>query len=280
MGSALSLLTADSQHKIAQSKIDAQRTLIASNNEKEAATTSLARFNQSLANQRKLQAGGANYNAATINLAAKADANTTGNFQQKIADAEALGTAVVSAAAAGVGGSSVDTYQRTMQLRQSINEESRKRAQDAAQVNGAESRAAIIADTVAQLDNTQYAANIDYTQLIDHREQKNVFGAFVAAAVATYFGGPQAGQAVLDVADAGGKLQNNDQAGASQRLSSAGANAMAGMQYWSAKNAGSDTKVTDNTNVAQGLQLKSSGQTASGFWGKGGSEGYRGYSLY
>lgn len=275
MGSVLSLLTAGSTHDAEQSKIDAKRLTIDSSNQKEAAVTSLQRFSQSLANQRKMKAGGSQYDAQTLNLASRADANTTSNFQRQIQAASEMGSAVAMAGAAGVGGSSVETYQRTLALRQSVNDEAIKRAQDAQQINGADARSAIISDTIASLDNTQVVANMDYTQLIDHQKQQGIFGAFAAAAAATYFGGPKAGMAILDIADAGGRLSNNDRTGAASALSSAAGNALGALQYFGASSSG--TKADSGVNVAQGLKPSSSG-TSGGFWGS--TESYKGYNLF
>ena len=98
---------------------------------------------------------------------------------------------------------------------------------------------AAIGDTlegaVAGQDNQTFQAGLDYTQYVDHVKVSNfdkIVG-FAAAAGATFFAGPQAGAAVLDVVSAGNRAANGDFDGAAQRMTSAFQGGLTGLKSYS-----------------------------------------------
>lgn len=230
MGSAFELLNSGNTHRIKQAEIEGKRLTQKSANEKEAASASLARFSQSLSNKRKLEAAGAEFTASEQNIRQALDQSLVGTFQQRLQAAADLGSASVQAAAAGVGGGSVEAYNRTLSLSNAIQDEANTTAASRDALNATANKSNIIKNAVASLGSDSYQGNFDYTVYLDHVKQKNVLGTFALAAAATYFGGPKAGMAVTDLAAAGNRLENRDYQGGSQLLSSAFSNGLSAFQ--------------------------------------------------
>lgn len=273
MGSALELLTSKTTHKVEQAKIDGKRMMQKGQNELAAATTSLANFQQSLGNKKKMDAAGKSFNAQQQNLQSMLDQAATGTFQQRMQTAAEAGSAMVAASAAGVGGSSVELYRRTLALNSAINEQASTAAVDKGVIYAKDEMSSTIADTLTSLNNETFNTSLDYSTVIDHVEQKNVVGSFIAAGVATYFGGPQAGQAVLDVSAAGGRLANGDRAGGAALLSSAASKAYGAFKaYGSDSGPATDTRTPTQVAKAQAAQ-KSQASSMKGFWQDGRSSG-------
>jgi hypothetical protein len=271
----MELLSSGTKHTVEQAKIDAARVVQASKNERTAAETSLARFSQSLNNQRKMEAAGVQFNAQTQNILAKQDSSVARTFVQRLSTAQQLGEATVAASAAGVGGSSVETYKDTLRLRAAVSEESALRAAGNDTTNATASKSAIIVDATASLQNDSFQPNFDYTQYIDHVAQKNLFGAFVAIGVASYFGGPAAGMATSDAIASGNRAANGDNAGAGAYLTSAANNAAQAYSNYN-RSAPAPTQQTapSSTSADLGTGLRapsysdnSGSGSRGGFWG-------------
>lgn len=90
----------------------------------------LARWTQSLNNQRIMAAGGAGLGAMVTNFARQRDAMVRGSFSDGIAAAEQVGMARAAQASSGVQGSVVDTINGTMALRRAMAEQVRADTQD------------------------------------------------------------------------------------------------------------------------------------------------------
>lgn len=220
MGSAMQILYSGPEHTLKQAQVDASRIVQASSNERSAAEASLANFSQALGNQRKLDAFGKNDEALQRNIAKLGESMTAGKFQDRIAAATALGEVTAMAGAAGVGGSSIDTYKRTMALRQAIGEESQSRAMVNDRTNYAQRRGQGLSDAVAGMNQTTYVGAMDRTVYMDHQKLKNVLGAAIAVGVASYFGGPQAGMATSDAIAGANNMANGNQTAANNLFNS------------------------------------------------------------
>ena len=136
------------------------------------------------------------------------------------------------AAAAGVGGSSNEAYMSTLRLSQAMNEEQQARSVNSENLDAAKSRGIQLTDGVAGIDNNVYAANLELKEYADHKKMSTFtkIAGTVATAAATYFGGPQAGQAVQDAMMADYKASNGDMASAMGYLGSAYKGAKGGMK--------------------------------------------------
>lgn len=263
MGSAFELLNSGNTHRIKQAEVDAKKLTQKSANEKEGASMSLARFSQSLANKRKLEAAGAEFNASEQNIRQALDNAVTGTFQQRMQAAADLGSASVQAAAAGVGGGSVDAYNRTLSLANAIQDEANTTATSRDALNATTNKSNIIKNAVASLGTDMYQGNFDYTVHLDHVKQKGLLGTAVLAATATYFGGPKAGMAVTDLAAAGNRLENRDYSGGAALLSSAFANGVEGFKNFAGASPQQGPAALSSTPQASKVAT-----SVPGFWNK------------
>jgi hypothetical protein len=218
-----SLLYADAIHIREQSKIDAARITQKSGNELRGAQTALQQFSATLANRRAMTAAGKQADAHASNIAKNLDATAAGTFGGRVRAAEELGASVAMAAASGVGGSTVDTYNRTLRLHQAMAEESQERASAQDLFGASEARGDTLVNAVGGLDNNVYRANLDFTQYVDHKKMGGLERMLWlgTAAAATVFGGPQAGTAVIGLAESKNAANNGDFATASTSLTGA-----------------------------------------------------------
>lgn len=178
------------------------------------------------------------------NIAKNIDAKANGDIQGQIGLAEELGRSASMASAAGVGGSSIEAYNSTVRLRAAMGQEQGDRA-FASDLHAANlDRGNTLVGAVAGLDNNVYRANLDYRRWADPHKQSMLskIAEVGLTAAATYFGGPQAGQAVMGVFDAGNMAANGDFAGAASTFDGAVANgvgayqttrSMGGNTFWS-----------------------------------------------
>jgi hypothetical protein len=109
----------------------------------------------------------------------------------------------------------------------------------------------------AQHDYEVYAPDIDYTTYTDHKKMGafQQVATFVGAGVATYFGGPQAGNAVFAASQAINDMQNGNMAAASQNMNTAFSGAMSGFKTYSA---GADATHQSGQSWGQQIRGKSS----------------------
>lgn len=237
-------------YKVQKAQVTANRLVQKANNEKAAAESELQRFSAGLANRRRMDAAGENIANLEGHIARNIDAKAAGDIQTQLALAEELGSSATMAAAAGVGGSSVDVYNNTVKLRAAMQQEQGDRAFAADIYAANHDKGAMLYDAVAGLDNNQYRANLDYRRWADPHKQSTLskIAEVGLTAAATYFGGPQAGSAVMGMFDAGNMAANGDFAGAANAFNGAvksGISAyqttrsMGGDNFWS--KAGSNT---------------------------------------
>jgi hypothetical protein len=204
-----------------QAKIDAARVTQASGNEKRGAESDLARASQTLANRRRMDAAGSKIGSISENIARNLDAATSGTFSNRISAAEELGSHVAMAAAAGVGGSSVEAYNATLDLHQAMTEEQQQRNVNGDNIAASKSRGDTLVDAVGGMDNNVIRADLSFNQYVDYNKMGVLtrVATLGVAAAATYFtGNPQAGMAVVGIAEGAQKAQNGDYAGASQDI--------------------------------------------------------------
>lgn len=223
MGSATKILNSDAEHIRTQSQIDAARKTQKSGNERRGVEANVSNQLRLIGNRRIMDATGDEVAAITENIGRNLDAATSGTFQSRIAAAEQMGAIAAGASAAGVGGSSVDLYKSTLALGQAMKEEAAGRAINSDKYAAGRAVEDTYTNGVNALDNTQAIANLDFTQYVDHKKMSYLTKhfAFVAAATATYFGGPQAGNAVLDAVQANQDFKNGDFASGERRMDSA-----------------------------------------------------------
>lgn len=209
-------------HVREQGKIEAARIRTARNNKLAASNAQFATWMQSYSNQRALKYAGEDITAVNENLSRELDNATYGRAMSRLAASEEIGANLASAAAAGVGGNTVDMFQRTLGLTQAMQEETQDRAIATGQYAMATAKNDILNGAVTGMGNQTFAANLDYTTFIDHKKMSTtqMLVTTALAGVATYFGGPQAGAAVFDVSAARHRATNGDIDGSAALMAS------------------------------------------------------------
>lgn len=157
------------------------------------------------------------------------------------------------AAAAGVGGSSIDAFNSTVELRAAMQDEQQDRgfAQDLWAAN--QDKGLVMQDAVAGLDNNQYRASLDYRQWVDPHKQSTFakIATLGVAAAATYFGGPKAGMAVVQASEGMAQAQNGNFEAAGQSYMGAMSSGMSafkdtrsmGGNYWKKPSSGATLQI-------------------------------------
>lgn len=164
ISSANTNATIEDNNKLSIANADTKNRVRAAGNLAEAAQGNLARFTQSVNNNRALKAGGEAEEALTVNAIRHNDAAMRGDFSDDIRSAEQLGHAAASAAASGVSGSVVDMVNTSTALRDSIVKQGV--ADDAASESYDVSRRAgnIMSQVVGGLDSSVILDSLDYNQ--------------------------------------------------------------------------------------------------------------------
>jgi hypothetical protein len=197
----ISKVNAESSNKVRQ----AQNALSASEH-------GLARFVQSINNNRILDAGGQQLEANVVNYRRTSDQLLTQSFADSIGQAEQAGAAAAAAAQAGIGGGVVDMVDHSTRLRDSIvNEASRVRGEVFAS-DTSRRAASIMSQTVGGMDQSLILDQMDFNQ--DY---------------ATQYAKPGYGPAVLDFAINAAKAWAT--MGASEATSGSSASAVSGSGF-------------------------------------------------
>lgn len=237
---------------VAQGQVNAKRITTKSGNEKRVAQTDLQLFSQALGNRKIMEAAGKNINAYGENIAKNLEGAAMGAFQDQIRSAEELGATTAMASAAGIGGSSIQAYNDTLRTMDGL-----RREQDDRQFNrdlyaAGQARGDILTGAVDSFDKNVYRADLDVSTYMDVKKPSFLAGAATLglAAAATYFGGPQAGQAVIGFRESQMAAERGDFAAASSSLTGsimAGISAFktyrqTGGNLWSSSKAGANIK--------------------------------------
>lgn len=143
---------AQAQTMLSQNSAIAQNLVASGNNFLAAANESVALYTQSLNNQRTYKATGEAYNALQESIGRYSDDYLRGSFQQRLQASEMLGRTTAEFAAAGVGGSTSQLVNRTMQLQAGMAEEEMRIGNRSAMWDFAKQRGAL---TDQLVDGTQ-----------------------------------------------------------------------------------------------------------------------------
>lgn len=287
MGSGVNtILQANNITAVARANYRAATQTQEANNKKEAARVTLAEFSRTLGNQMKMEAAGKEYNYAMDQLAHELEQSGKQKLNNQLQHAEATGALAAQAGSFGVGGSSVELMDTLMDLKAATQEETRSRAVMLMASKGKVQTAQVLTNASNSFDLSQTIGNYDYQRFVEPQRMKRRLGKLIGVAVATYFGGPQAGEAVADMAVGSWKASNGDFDGAGNSFGNAAANAGKAWQQWSERggeswggsirrgmNAGK-TKVDSGDNVWSDAQ----GNNAQFFDGNSGDSGWGGWS--
>lgn len=131
-------------------------------NEAAAAQGALARFVQSVNNNRALAAGGNAQEALVVNALRQSDAMAGVSFSESIRAAEQAGHAAASQASAGVDGDVVDMVNTSTALRDSIVRQSIADNQDAAAYDASRRAGLVMSQMIGGLDQSVILDSLDY----------------------------------------------------------------------------------------------------------------------
>jgi len=207
----------------AQGQVNAKRITTKSGNERRAAANDLQLFSQALGNRKIMDAAGKNINTYGENIVKNMESATMGDFQSQIRAAEELGATTAMASAAGVGGSSISAYNDTLATANALQKEQSDRQFKRDLYAAGEARGSIMTSAANSLDQNVYRADLDVSTYMDVKKPSFLAGAATLgiAAAATYFGGPQAGQAVIGFREAQMAAERGDYATASSSMTGA-----------------------------------------------------------
>jgi hypothetical protein len=169
----LSVVNADAKNRTRQASNTAQ-----------AAQGNLARWVQSVNNNRALRAGGEALEQTIVNAKRADDADLAQGFAASIRSAEAQGMAAASQARAGVNGQVVDMVNASVALRDSIVRQRFADHVDTKSYDTARRAASIMSQTIGGLDSSVILETMDYnkdvaqTQHVQSRFANAITGMF------------------------------------------------------------------------------------------------------
>lgn len=267
MGNISSILQSGNQTRVAKAQYRAKVASTANTNKLAAAESSFGNFMRTLGNKARVNAAAKEYNFAMDQLAEEIRAASGANFNSQLSLANARGALAAQAGYVGVGGSSVDLMDTMVRLQGEMDVEAKDNAVKLLASRGQKQAAQIVSNAYSAMDMRQAIGNFDFSQYVEPKAMKNRFLALVGAGVATYFGGPLAGDAVAGLAVGDWQASNGDFQGAARTFGSSIANIYS---------AGKDFAQSGNTpwakRVQQGMIPADSGTTDYNIldtrWGK------------
>ncbi len=164
IGSKANRAAVDASNRLRQLNVDSRARVRMAANAAEAGQNNLARWVQSVNNNRRLKAGGEALEANTVNARRGMDAGTRQGFSQDITAAEQAGARAASAAFSGVGGDVVDMVDLSVNLRNSIVDQAFAAQQGQAAYDTTRRAGSIMSQMVGGLDNSVIIDSLDYTQ--------------------------------------------------------------------------------------------------------------------
>ena len=153
---------ANAQYTINEANTYASNLIRASNNKVAAARSSLARYTQSVNNNRVLENLGKTYTTNNVNYRRQRDAATSASVEDQIALAERAGVQAAASAFSGLSGGVADVVKSTTALRASRIQQRKDQALAQMDSDQAQRTGALLQAGWDNLDQTDIVTNIDY----------------------------------------------------------------------------------------------------------------------
>lgn len=210
---------ASGQAKANKAKTEARDARNAFEGEK----SNLARFQQSLGNKKLLDEAGRTYNTVSENIGRRMDQQVYEGVMGKIALSEELGAASAAAAAAGMGGSSVEQYNQTIQTSYAFQKELQDRANDSENYYSFQTRGQVMSSGIDALNRDVIIANQDRTYYGPTKGPSLLgnLATLAVSAAASVAGAPQLGEAILKARTSKMQADYGDASGASKSFGGA-----------------------------------------------------------
>lgn len=154
--------TYKSQRILDKAEVNASNKIREANNELGNAQASLTNWMRSVSNKRLIEAAGEQYNAMGDNLSRMSQQATTGSLQRRVQAAEQMGALTAQAAAAGVGGSTVDLINGSLRLRNAMLNEEIEKQEGNATYDMLMQRAGVMDNGYSQWDYSYNAATSNF----------------------------------------------------------------------------------------------------------------------
>lgn len=167
---------AERNNEISQVNAQAGNSVRVAKNAAVAASNTLARWVQSVSNNRRLDQGGDAIEANAVNYRRASDAGLTHSFSSSIRDSEQAGVQAAQAAASGVDGNVVDMINTSVALRNSIVKQGIEDSGNYADYDAAQRAGNIMHQMVGGLDNSVVLDSLDYN--VDFAKTQPVFSHF------------------------------------------------------------------------------------------------------
>lgn len=269
------ILQAPNMHRIAVANWEKETKTRAANNFLKKAQGDLTTWSRSLGNKKRVQAAEEEYNRQMEGLSHELRQMGKQGTANSLNAAEQQGALMALAAFSGVGGASVEAMENLVSLQDATTQEELQQAMDNMNYFGKENAATVMGNAYDSADLTQTVLDLDFTKSIRPVAMKRRLGKLIGVAVASYFGGPQAGEAVADIAVGEWKATNADFGGA---MSSYGSAIQNGMQAWKDTSErggawGKDVmegmrKSANTTNKTQNVKVSSASEGKKKSWFK------------
>ncbi|WYW04345.1 internal virion protein [Pseudomonas phage vB_PpuP-Kurepalu-1] len=156
---------------VVEANAKAQNTVTAATNELAAAQGSLARYRQSLANQTFLKNVAKEGEAIGKNLGRLQEQSINGGINTRLRAAEATGTIMAAASAAGVGGATVDILQQTVEAQAARQQEMDDRNLRAATSDASDKLTALTEQAFLGLNTTQYIDRVTQVKAVANTQK-------------------------------------------------------------------------------------------------------------
>lgn len=215
------ILQANNMHRIAKAQWEQRTQEQKAGNKLAKAQGDLANWSRSLSNRRRVTAAEEQFNAAAEALSNEAKAAGKQKANMTLDYAEQSGNLLALAAFSGVGGASVEAMENLIALQDATSQEELDQTVSRMLYNGKKSAASSLASEYKAQDFSQTVVQFDNTRHIAPKAMGGRLLKLAAVAVATYFGGPMAGEAVANLAVGDWKASNGDFAGANQSFGAA-----------------------------------------------------------
>lgn len=229
MGGVNTILQANNTTRVARANWRAAGAQTKNTNKLEVAKGGFSEFMRTLNNQTKVNAASKEYNFQMEQLSEELRAKQGAGLNTQIQLAAARGALAAQAGYVGVGGSSADLMDTMVRLQSEMDMETQQNALNLMASRGASQTAQIMSGAYKGMDISRTFGQFDYSEHIEPQAMKRRLGKLVGVAVATYFGGPQAGEAVADFAVGTWQADNGQYQGMTQSFNSAIQN---GAQAW------------------------------------------------
>lgn len=252
MGNTSTILQANNTTRIARAKYRQAKAGTESHNKLQVAEGNFSNFMRSLNNQIRVNGASKEYNFQMEQLSEELRSQQSASLNSQGQLAAARGALAAQAGAVGVGGSSADLMDTMVRLQSEMDQEAQQNALALMASRGGKQSAQIMSNAVKGMDLSRTFGQFDYQQHIEPKAMGSRFGKLVGVAVATYFGGPQAGEAVAGAFVGDWQAKNGDFQGMSQSYNNAIMGGLSAMQGYSQRGGKSWASSTFNYNDGTG----------------------------